>query len=293
MIEWKPNRLLGTTTLLVAILAIVLLDLFLFTYVQAQHFSLGTFVLAVLLGVTAPILAYLAYMLYQLRTLNYLLDRDSITIRCGGIRHVIPIHATQVVSGGEDETPVPGRRFPWPGYWVGDFPGGTVLYYATEPPSRHILIRSRNRAYAITPENPGGFLRSVESRQTLGPSQRAVESTARAEWMDWPFWRDRSAQGLILAGLLANVALFGALAAAFASVPQLVPIHYDASGMVDRIAPRIELLRVPAIGAITWSVNTFLGLALHRWESLATYLLAAVAVLVQALLAIALYRIVT
>ncbi len=292
MIEWKPNRLLGTATLLVAILAILLLDLFLLAYLWAQHFSLGTVGLALLLAATVPLLAYLIYMLYQLVTLNYLLDRDSIIIRCGGIRHVIPIHATEVVSESGKDAADLGRRVPWPGFWVGHDPASGIHYYATEPPSRQILIRTHSRAYAITPVNRGGFLLSVEARQTLGPSQRAVESSARAEWMDWTIWSDRSAQGLILAGLLANLALFGALAAAFPGVPQLVPIHYDASGMVDRIAPRIELLRIPAIGAITWSVNSVLGLILHRWEPVATYLLAAVAVLVQGLLAVAIYRIV-
>lgn len=293
MIEWRPSRRLGTATLVATILAIVVLDFLLVSYLRGQYFSFESFAIAVLLGLTAPFLGLLLYRLYQLRSLNYLLDRDSIIIRCGGARHVIPIHTAEVIADGEVTASNTWRWLRWPGLWLGGGRGHEVQHYATEPPSRQILVRTPDRAYAISPANASGFVLSVEARRALGPSQRAVQTTARADWMDWPFWTDRTAQVLILAGLLANVALFGGLAASFPGLPQLVPIHFSSEGMVDRIAPRIELLRIPSIGAIAWSVNALLGLVLHRDHPFATYLLAAVAVLVQGLLAVALYRIIT
>ncbi|MFI5268194.1 MAG: DUF1648 domain-containing protein [Chloroflexota bacterium] len=68
-------------------------------------------------------------------------------------------------------------------------------------------------------------------------------------------------------------------------LPDALPIHYNASGQVDRIGLRGQLFILPAIGLLTLLVNGGLAYAISRRERPLGYLLLALGVLVQLLLA--------
>ncbi len=103
-----------------------------------------------------------------------------------------------------------------------------------------------------------------------------------------PVLRDRYLSVLLIAALVLNLGLFGYLIFEFtrvpATLPPLVPLHFDANGDPDRIEPRSALFSLAQIGLIVIVGNLGLGALMYRRERLASYLLAATAIVVQFLL---------
>lgn len=95
---------------------------------------------------------------------------------------------------------------------------------------------------------------------------------------------DRAWQGLFALALLGNVTLLVYLWLRFDTLPDLVPLHFDSSGLADRIEAKSAIWGIPIIGSIVLIVNTVVGLALHSRERAATMLLLVGACLVQVLL---------
>jgi hypothetical protein len=169
---------------------------------------------------------------------------------------------------------------------------GPLLFYATEPPKKQLFLVTRSSAYALSPSNPAGFLAALEARRQMGPTMALEEKTTYGAFISLPFWRDRLAQLLLALGALANAALFAYLLARYPTLPGILPLHFTASGIVDRIAPKEQILRLPTIGLVTFIANALLGFALHRWEPLATFFLFGTGLLAQFLIAIALLHII-
>ncbi len=96
--------------------------------------------------------------------------------------------------------------------------------------------------------------------------------------------RDRALQGLLALTLAANLALFGYLALRFAALPDPLPLHFDATGLPDRIEAKSKIFGLPMIGLVVLLLNTALGILAHRRERAATLLLAVSALLTQVLL---------
>lgn len=84
--------------------------------------------------------------------------------------------------------------------------------------------------------------------------------------------------------LLANGALWAYLWLRFDTLPDLLPLHFDSTGLADRIEAKSNIWGIPIIGAIVLVVNAVMGIALHQRERAATLLLLTGALLVQILL---------
>lgn len=104
--------------------------------------------------------------------------------------------------------------------------------------------------------------------------------------------QDSLAVGLLVGALVALGAMLLWLAATYNSLPDLLPLHFDAQGNPDRIGDRSELLVLPIIGVGVYLVNGAVGLMLRlRYQMIfAPYLLWAGALLVQILLWLALWN---
>jgi len=293
MIEWRPRRLIGVVVTSAAMVVILLLDAALILSLIGRPLSLTSFLLGFLVFLSLAPLLFLAYRIYQLLTLRYLLDRDSVTIVCGGIRQVVPLSNLSSIVEGLGDFPSP--RLVWLGCWLGRSQGkdrGPLLFYATEPPKKQLFLVTRSSAYGLSPSNLAGFLAALEARRQMGATLALEEEITYGTLISLPFWQDRLAQLLLALGALANGALFAYLLARYPTLPRILPLHFTAFGGVDRIAPKEQILRFPTIGLIIFMANALLGFALHRREPLATYLLAGTGLLAQFLIAITLLHII-
>ncbi|NOZ06910.1 MAG: DUF1648 domain-containing protein [Chloroflexi bacterium] len=107
-----------------------------------------------------------------------------------------------------------------------------------------------------------------------------------------PLERDRLSLSMLLLALAGNAALFLYVRAQFATLPAVIPLHFDPSGQPDRLAEKAGLFALPTIGLLIVGTNLLLGLLLRRHYELASRFLWGGAVLSQVLLALAVYNII-
>ncbi len=96
--------------------------------------------------------------------------------------------------------------------------------------------------------------------------------------------QDRALQFLLAAALVVNLALFGYLVLRYDLLPDNLPLHFDVTGLPDRIEAKSSIFGLAIIGLIVFLVNTVLGVAAHRRQRAACLLLAASALLIQILI---------
>lgn len=258
-----------------------------------------TVVFLVLLLPTAGLTLLLAYRLWQLLSLDYWLDRDALRIHWAG--DIITLPLSQITRAG----PVPGPNgaLPnwrqWPLVWMQpkQFQGEAVpslhsgqalseakehpSVYATQPPAACLSIEVGESSYLISPRDPTGFLAALRTRQDFGalrvlPAQ--IETAALHEhWLR----RDRLAQFLLAASFLTGLLLLSYFLWNFPTLPAEVPLHFDASGLVDRIGPRRALMLLPSIALLILFFNTVIGFVFYERRRLAAYLLWGNALAVQ------------
>ncbi len=246
--------------------------------------TLLSFVWGILLALSLPLLILLGYRVYGFFNMEYRLDRDALTIVWAGVQQVIPISDITQVLGGEEGagTRVKGPR--WPGYRVGR---GRIkgmepaLFYATRPPAEQLWVLTPTMVYAISPENPLGFLEALELRQRLGPLHELSQGVRPARLVALAIWGDGLAHILLALGLTANAALFAYVCWRYPALPQFLPLHFDALGQADRIGVRAEVFRLPGMGGLVLAINAALGFAVHQREKVGAYLLWGGAFVVQ------------
>ena len=106
------------------------------------------------------------------------------------------------------------------------------------------------------------------------------------------FWRDRWVLVLLGLALATNIATFGYVAYRYSSLPEFLPLHYNAAGDVDYIGTRLDAFRIPAIGLVVWVVNLAASLLLYSREELASRMLLVIAASVQVMILAAVIAIV-
>lgn len=104
-------------------------------------------------------------------------------------------------------------------------------------------------------------------------------------------WRDRAFQLLLISTLVVNLALFGYLALRFATLPDLLPLHFDSLGLPDRIDTKSGAFALPIIGIVVFALNAGLGILMHRRERAAAILLTVGTLFVQMLMWLAVINI--
>jgi len=310
--SWKPAPSPGGLIGLAAILLVLVVDALIILLLTRLPVGPASFVLGLSVAVSLPLLALLAYRVYGFFNLAYQLDPEALTIVWAGIRQVISLSAIRhVVTGEELEAETPKRRLHWVGYYVGyeELKGiGPTLFYATRPLAEQVLVLTDGLAFGLSPADPQKFLADLEAHRKLStgaeeqrsrgastPSpQLSVEGVTTLRWpvLELPLWQDRWLHGLLGLAAALNAALFAYICVRYQALPALIPLHFDALGEPDRVGPRGDLFWLPAIGLLVLGTNAALGALVHARERLAAHLLLAAAVLVQLLLAVAIWNIV-
>jgi hypothetical protein len=301
-LTWRAKISIGVPLGLLFIGIIVALDVWLANrllneHIRPQQISFLTFLMALVVLVSVPVLLVLIYQTIGCLTLRYRLDRNGVLICWGGSTRIIPIRDIQRVIPGEPlgSTVVRRRGIRWPGHERGDgaVPGiGRTVFLATRPLGHQLLLITPGEAVGISPHDPEGFLDAYEKRRELGPNRLLERGVRQASWLTWSLWTDQTARVLIGAAVLINLGLFGYLCARFPGLDLQLPLHFNSLGQADRIGLRIELFALPIIGLIILGTNLFLGLILYKGERAGSYLLWGAAAAAGALFWLAAFSIV-
>jgi hypothetical protein len=291
-VEWRPRRTRGFLVGLGMMVGVVVLDTLLAMWIAHKPVDLLTFVLGLIVALSLPALVLMAYWLSSLVGMRYTLDRNGLMITCGAAKQIIPMSSIQRVTPGAGHT-LEGRMLGvrWPGYWLGHghlAELGLTLFYATVPLEEQLLVVTPTLTYAISPADVEAFTQAFEARSQLGPLKRWAQESQQARFASWPIWGDRVGHVLLGLGLLLNAGLFACLCCRYSGLPAIVPLHFDAAGVVDRSGARSSLFGLPLIGLLLWGGNGALGLLLRSRERVAAYMLWGGTLLVQVLLIAAL-----
>jgi hypothetical protein len=288
---WKPERSLGVLVGIGFILLVLLADFFLFLRLVHLSINLTSFLLGLAILLSLPILAILGYWLYGLFNMSYYLDRNGLIINWAATKQIIPIGSIISVKKGEEiKGKARFRGMKWPGYWVGRgrVEGiGDVIFYATKPFSKQILLVTPSISYSISPPNTDSFLEAFEVRRRLGPVKLLKLESIQAPFRSWPIWSDKFALLLMGLGLIFNLSLFAYIFWLYPTLPWFLPFRFNAFGRVERMVIKSEIFRLPLGGLLVLFVNSAFSLLIYRKERIGAYLLWGVAILVQALLCLA------
>ncbi len=191
-----------------------------------------------------------------------------------------------------ESDPISRRPFnSWPGFYLNRSRVaalGTIQFYSTRQLEGTLLIRTDRQTYAISPRDRQQFITEFNLRKRLGAIEPVQEGLIKGQLLSHPLWHDRLGRGLILAGIVLNVLVYFVLILRFNNLPDILRIHFNKVGQVDRLGDRGELMFLPLIGLVTVVANSIVGAFLQLKENVPAYLLYAAGVLLQVLVGIAL-----
>jgi hypothetical protein len=261
-------------TAILALLALGSLGLW-----QAFSTDVGpAFITFLLPGILALGLAILlGYRAYALRSAYYALERDGFRLHWGLRTEVIPINAiTWVGLAGElgKDLPLPALR--WPGSILGTrhLSGLGPVEFMASRTTDLVLIITRKRVYAISPEDPLAFLQAFQRLTELGSLSPLTSQSIYPTFFLTRVWETRLARSLILAGLF--MILFTLVWTSLAVSGRMqIRMGFDLNGEPRDVVPGVRLMLLPVLSAMVYLVDLLLGLFFFREEEnrLLAYLL--------------------
>jgi hypothetical protein len=293
--EHKPPTRLGLIFGLGVILALLLLDIGLVVLALMAPITPLTVIRALLIAFNLVMMGLILYSLLALNSASYRLEPSALSIHWGPVVRVIPLSQVEGVLRGMDLGEVTQfRGLHWPGFWTGRGrmeKVGAVEFFSTGPLERQLVIKTAAGGYAISPQNPDRFVDRLASELGAGTGEEIEPLQGGPRVQRWGLLSDRLAHWLIAAGGLLNLAIVVLLTARLGSLPYRVPFRFGPSGDVLLVGSPRQLLVVAGVGTALWAVDGALGVALYerRGERMAAYLLWGGALVLQVLLAGALW----
>jgi len=235
--------------------------------------------------------ALYAYWTWSCTSLHYVVDRNALDIRWGGVHQIVPLaNIERLVPGEEDDNPqIEGIN--WVGHHVGsahvDDVGDVLFYSAHRSPGEVLYVQTPTEIYGISVPDPVFFAQTVQSNQSRGPLFEQRQGVHRWGIASQTFWLDRSAQFLALVMIAAFGAVLGYVLNTYPDLSQSVPLRFPSLGGVVRVSDKSELLDIPRSAFGFLAVDLLLAILLHSWERMVGYVLLLAGIAVQVMLLIA------
>lgn len=270
---------------LVAAVWLFLIDSLILAWAMARPTDWLKFVLVVLAVVAVPVWCYVLYRTWAAFTLEYWVDRNSVTLCWAHVRQVVPISSIQrIIDGGVIESSHP-RWYHWPLPWVRSAQAEglpNILLCATRPLNECLLLDTGDTVFAVSPQWRARFIDQLQESYRMGAA--LVVKATEPPPLRTRRWLHKHAVGLALLsiGLVGVLALFGRLMIEFPALPSLLPFRYDSQGLPDVVRDKNALFIIPAIGLLTWLTNGLWGVWMAmRKQPTGAYMLWGGAIVVQ------------
>ena len=243
---------------------LVLIDLLLLIWMWRRPIDWMKFGLLVLMVLSVPIILHLAYRTWAAFTLDYWVDRNSITVSWANSRQVIPLASVRrMISRGVDSLGSSGI-LEWPAPYLGGSGRAlgllNIMMLATRPLPDCILLETGDAIYALSPGDEEAFLAAIQVRHKLRPVSNVDAVAVRSSLWHRTVGADPIGSALFAAGLVGVLILFGVLMLGFQNLPDALAFHYNAQGQPDVVREKQALFLLPFIGLLAWIVNGAWGL---------------------------------
>jgi hypothetical protein len=229
-------------------------------------------------------------------SLRYSLEPDALVITWLDREERIPYGQIDGILGGGRLGPVRVRGLDLPGYRVGASRSralGAIRIYATSNrPDDIILVLTGTTSYALTPSSIDDFRNQlIRSAEASDPDREAERHVLRPGVQAVPRDAVMLGSGLICVLLVATMVAW--IMARYASLPDLMPIHFDALANPDFVVPKADVFRFPAVGAGILIVNGIIATTIYVSERAAARLLAVSTVIIELVTLVAVIRVIS
>jgi Bacterial PH domain len=235
--------------------------------------------------------ALFAYWTWSCASLRYVVDRNALDIRWGGIHQIIPLANIERLVPGEDTDNPQIEGVNWVGHHIGraevDQIGDVIFYSAHRSPGEVLYVQTPTEIYGISVPDPVFFAQTVQSNQSRGPLFEQRQAVHRWGPAAQSFWFDRSAQVLAILMVVAFGLVLGYVLDTYPGLSQSVPLRFPSLGGVVRVTDKGELLDIPRSAFGFLALDLVLAVLLHSWERMVGYVLLLAGIGVQVMLLIA------
>ncbi|MFN3978902.1 MAG: PH domain-containing protein [Caldilinea sp.] len=277
---------------------IVLFDVLLVVWALRRPIDLLQFLLFLAMALSIPVLIHLLYRTWAAFSLEYWVDRNTITLRWAHLQQVIPTQSVREIAQGA-LLPIDKRwsllRWPMPFLAIASQPTAqSVNLCATRPPAECIVLKTDAGLYALSPADADGFVEALQARYRLGPTQVVTPERMQRAWLANVFADDPQGVWLLAIGLIGVLLLFSVLTISFPDLPDVLAVRYNSQGLPEEIREKSALFRLLVIGLLAWSVNAIGGIwfATQR-QRIGAHMLWGGAIVVQVFLLLALVSLIT
>jgi hypothetical protein len=273
MLESLPSRSHGRTFALGVITFLVLLVISLAYLIISEPITLLTFLWVLAIIATIPTIFVISFWRATLSNARYFVENMILEIEWGRLRHSIPLNEIKVLRQvGDNVKMLRFRGISWPGLTTGfgEFQDNQRTFeakiYSTRSTTEGLFIETENDAYLISPADPADFITCIEALNIKPETEKTQVLTGFPLLPQSELWRDKLSQILLTAPIILNLLLFGVLTALMNRLNDQVPLHFDSIGMVDRTGGAANLLILPIIGLVAWSLALGGGLYFYIWR---------------------------
>jgi hypothetical protein len=232
------------------------------------------------------------YWTWGCRSLRYVVDRNALSIRWGGLQQVIPLDKIERLVPADDGENPHIEGVSWPGHHIGrsfvPIMGGDVLFYSAHRAIGEVLyVQTPEETYAISVPDHMIFAQTIQSAQARGPLFDQTQAVHRWGPAAQSFWLDANARLLAAALIASFVAVLAYTLHQYPGLSQSVALRFPSLGGIVRVSDKSELLDIPRSGLGFLALNLILAVLLHSWERMVGYVLLLAGIGVELMLFIA------
>lgn len=268
--RYAPDRLPGLLIQIPLALFLAAISYFGFRYFSQQEPGTAfffSFILSVLFLI--PV-GFAFYRCYALINGSYTLARDSLTLRWGLRREIIPLSEINWIRTPDDiQEDIPWTFLPMPGAYSGKVTteSGERIEMTASNLRKMLFVGTTNGMFGISPEKPQEFLEGFQRVLQMGTVTEPPRQTIKP--VDWiaSSWNNRTARMSLLYSAVFLVILSLWIGFRF-SGSQGVEVEFTTEGFARQTLPAQNVFILPLLGLGIWLVNLVVGVYLNKNERL-------------------------
>jgi hypothetical protein len=211
-------------------------------------------------------LPFLAYRVYALSRGDYLLDRETLTIKWGLRLEQIPVTDVEWVRSAFDlTTPLRLPPFSMPGAILGtrNHPDLGTVEFLADNSAKLLLVATASKVFAISPDDPVTFTQDFQHTVEMGSLAPVPSQSLYPSFVIGQAWQSRLARFMWLTGLFFNI---GLLIWVSLLVPDLefIPLGFLTTGVPRSVVPAVQLFLLPVISILFYLISWLAGLRYFR-----------------------------
>lgn len=209
---------------------------------------------------------FLVYRMYALSRGDYLLDRETLTIRWGLRLEQIPVTDVEWVRSAFDlTTPLRLPPFSMPGAVLGNrnHPDLGRVEFLADNAAKLLLVATASKVFAISPYDPVAFTQDFQRTVEMGSLALVPSQSVYPSFVIGQAWDNRLPRFMWLTGLFLNI---GLLVWVSLLVPDLVsvPLGFVTAGVPRNVVPAVQLFLLPVISILFYLISWLAGLRYFR-----------------------------